>query len=76
MSEASGSKADAIVARLGELLQEADMSITTQRQITNKLAEELGEEAYEFKALIKASSLGLKLADLGLGRVHIEIRRD
>ncbi|KAL0050327.1 hypothetical protein WJX82_009110 [Trebouxia sp. C0006] len=29
------------------------MDITTQRQITNKLAEEFGEDVYEYKALIK-----------------------
>lgn len=52
-SDRSGSKADAVVARLGEILQEVDMSITTQRQVTNKLAEELGEDVYEYKALIR-----------------------
>ena len=51
--EGSGSKADAVVARLGEILQEVDMAIATQRQITNKLAEELGEDVYEYKALIR-----------------------
>lgn len=54
-SEGSGSKANAVVARLGEILQEVDMAITTQRQITNKLAEELGEDVYEYKALIRVS---------------------
>lgn len=54
-AEASGSKADAVTARLGEILQEVDMAITTQRQITNKLAEELGEDVYEYKALIRVS---------------------
>ena len=52
-AEGSGSKADAVTARLGEILLEVDMAITTQRQITNKLAEELGEEVYEYKALIR-----------------------
>ena len=51
----SGSKADDVVARLGEILADVDMAITTQRQITNKLAEELGEEVYEYKALIRVS---------------------
>lgn len=55
-SDRSGSKADAVVARLGEILQEVDMSITTQRQVTNKLAEELGEDVYEYKALIRVSN--------------------
>ena len=54
-AEGSGSKADAVIARLGEILQEVDMAITTQRQITNKLAEELGEDVYEYKALIRVS---------------------
>ncbi|KAL3135856.1 hypothetical protein ABBQ32_007412 [Trebouxia sp. C0010 RCD-2024] len=52
-SQGSESKADAVVARLGEILQEVDMAITTERQITNKLAEELGEDVYEYKALIR-----------------------
>ena len=50
---ASGSKADEVIALLKQVLQEVDMSITTQRQVINKLAEALGEEVYEFKALIK-----------------------
>lgn len=50
---ASGSKADEVIALLEQVLQEVDMSITTQRQVINKLAEALGEEVYEFKALIK-----------------------
>lgn len=54
-SQGSESKADAVVARLGEILQEVDMAITTERQITNKLAEELGEDVYEYKALIRVS---------------------
>ena len=54
-AEGSGSKADAVVVRLDEILQEVDMAITTQRQIINKLAEELGEDVYEYKALIRVS---------------------
>lgn len=50
---ASGSKADEVIALLEQVLKEVDMSITTQRQVINKLAEALGEEVYEFKALIK-----------------------
>lgn len=55
-SDRSESKVDAILARLAEIVQEVDMDITTQRQITNKLAEEFGEEVYEYKALIKVAS--------------------
>ena len=46
-----------MLARLAEIVQEVDMDITTQRQITNKLAEEFGEEVYEYKALIKVAHL-------------------
>ena len=53
--EGSGGKADAVLARLNEILQEVDMAVTTQRQITNKLAEEMGEDVYDYKALIKVS---------------------
>ena len=52
-SEAGENKVDALLARLAEIVQEVDMDITTQRQITNKLAEEFGEDVYEYKALIK-----------------------
>ena len=48
-------KVDAMLARLAEIVQEVDMDITTQRQITNKLAEEFGEEVYEYKAVIKVA---------------------
>ena len=53
---AAENKVDAILARLAEIVQELDMDITTQRQITNKLAEEFGEDVYEYKALIKVVS--------------------
>ena len=42
-----------ITDRLDEVLDEVDMEITSQRQIMNKLAEELGEDVLEHKALIK-----------------------
>ena len=42
-----------ITDRLDEVLDEVDMEITSQRQIINKLAEELGEDVLEHKALIK-----------------------
>ncbi len=51
------SKADAILARLAQILQEVDMDITSLRQITNKLAEEFGKEVHEYKALIKVVDL-------------------
>ena len=62
-SDETQSKADAILARLNVILHnEVDMAITTQRQITNKLAEQFGEEAYEYKALIKVvPSLALSI---------------
>ena len=63
-SEGSGSKADAVLARLESILQEVDTGITTQRQIINKLAEELGDEVYDYKALIRVSCLAAcRLAD-------------
>ena len=49
----TGNQADAILARLDEILQEVDMDVVTVNQITNKLAEELGSEVYDFKALLK-----------------------
>lgn len=52
-SNAAENKVDAMLARLAEIVQEVDMEITTQRQVTNKLAEEFGEDVYEYKALIK-----------------------
>lgn len=52
-SGAAENKVDAMLARLAEIVQDVDMNITTQRQITNKLAEEFGEDVYEYKALIK-----------------------
>ena len=52
-AEGSSSKLDAVTMRLGEILQEVDMGTTTQRQITNKLAEELGEHVYDCKAVIR-----------------------
>lgn len=52
-AEGSSSQVDAMLARLSEILQEVDMGTTTQRQITNKLAEELGEHVYDYKALIR-----------------------
>lgn len=52
-TEGSSSKVDAMVTRLDEILLEVDMGTTTQRQITNKLAEELGEDVYDYKALIR-----------------------
>lgn len=50
------SKADEVLARLEDLLQEVDMDTATINQITNKLAEEIGREVYEYKALIKVIS--------------------
>lgn len=58
------SMADAIVARLAEILQEVDMDICSQRQINNKLAEEFGEGVYEYKALIKVLNLAARLQQL------------
>ncbi|KAA6421203.1 MAG: transcriptional coactivator p15 [Trebouxia sp. A1-2] len=62
-SNAAENKVDAMLARLAEIVQEVDMEITTQRQVTNKLAEEFGEDVYEYKALIKEKTnklLGLE----------------
>lgn len=42
-----------ITNRLDEVLQEVDLDVTSQKQIVNKLAEELGEDVREHKALIK-----------------------
>ena len=56
-SAETGNQADAILARLDEILQEVDMDVVTVNQITNKLAEELGSEVYDFKALLKVISI-------------------
>ena len=52
MPESVG-RAQVITDRLQEVLDEVDLNLTSQRQITNKLAEELGDDVYEYKALIK-----------------------
>lgn len=49
----SDGRSKVITDRLDEVLDEVDMEITSQRQIINKLAEELGEDVLEHKALIK-----------------------
>ena len=50
-----------ITDRLEEVLKEVDLDITTQKQIVNKLAEELGEDVREHKALIKVEVAGWSL---------------
>ena len=48
-------KAADIVERLKQVLPTVDLRITTQRRITNMLAEELGEEVRSYRPLIKVS---------------------
>lgn len=51
----STDKAQVITTRLHEILDKVDMQITSERQIINKLAEELGDDVYDHKALIKVN---------------------
>ena len=66
----SENKVDAVLARLAEIVQEVDMDITTQRQITNKLAEEFGEDVFEYKALIK-----VVFSTAYLSQIHISLAK-
>lgn len=54
MPESVG-RAQVITDRLQEILSEVDLDVTSQRQITNKLAEELGDDVYEYKSLVKVA---------------------
>ena len=64
------SKADQILARLDEVLQEVDIDIVTINQITNKLAEELGGEVYDYKAMLKVIACCIA-GDVGLAYSHL-----